>query len=81
MKKNNICLFSVAFAAAISFSSCSDDFLEEKKNYDNVSVEAYNDFAGASARVSDVYAWSLPDANANCSWKYNCTGLADDQSK
>ena len=81
MKKNNICLFCVAFAAAISFSSCSDDFLEEKKNYDNVTVEAYNNFAGASARVSDVYAWSLPDANANCSWKYNCTGLADDQSK
>ncbi|MBQ3857527.1 MAG: RagB/SusD family nutrient uptake outer membrane protein, partial [Prevotella sp.] len=67
---------------AMTLSSCSDNFLEEKKNYDNVTpTEVYADYTGASARVNDIYAWCLPDANAEANWKYNCTGVKDEQSK
>ncbi|MCI1681239.1 MAG: RagB/SusD family nutrient uptake outer membrane protein [Bacteroides sp.] len=77
----NIKLFSIALMAAFSFASCSDSFLEEKKNYDNVNTGIYNYYSGANARVSDVYAWSLPDPNSDANWKTDCTGNADDQSK
>lgn len=65
----------------LGLSACSDSFLKDKKDYDNVTAEAYNDFTGASARVNDVYAWCLPDANSEANWKYNCTGVRDEQSK
>ena len=81
MKKNNIKLFSFALMAATAFTACSDEFLEEKKNYDNVSVGIYDNFTGANLRIADIYAWSLPDVTSNANWKYNCTGNADDQSK
>ncbi|MCD7899347.1 MAG: RagB/SusD family nutrient uptake outer membrane protein [Bacteroides sp.] len=81
MKKNNIKLFSLALTAVMAFASCSDSFLEEKKNYDNVNEGIYDYYSGANARVSDVYSWSLPNPNSDANWQYNCTGNADDQSK
>lgn len=32
--KTTIKLFSLGLVSALAFSSCSDSFLEEKKNYD-----------------------------------------------
>ena len=81
MKKYNIKLFGYALMATMVFASCSDKFLEEKKNYDNVNAGIYDFYSGANARVSDVYSWSLPDPNGNAAWNNNCTGIADDQSK
>ncbi|MBP9985062.1 MAG: RagB/SusD family nutrient uptake outer membrane protein, partial [Prevotella sp.] len=81
MKRNNIKLLSQVMISAFVLSSCSDSFLEDKKNYDNVNAGIYDYYSGANARVSDVYAWSLPDPNSDANWKYNCTGNADDQSK
>lgn len=81
MKRNNIKLFSEILISALVLSSCSDSFLGDKKNYDNVNVGIYDYYTGANARVSDVYSWSLPDPNSDANWKYNCTGNADDQSK
>ncbi|MFV0403302.1 MAG: RagB/SusD family nutrient uptake outer membrane protein [Bacteroides graminisolvens] len=81
MKRNNIKLLSQVLISAFVLSSCSDSFLEDKKNYDNVNAGIYDYYSGANARVSDVYAWSLPDPNSDANWKYNCTGNADDQSK
>ncbi len=81
MKKKNIKRLSFALMAMITLASCSDAFLEEKKNSDNVSADIYNNYTGAKSRVSDIYAWSLPDANQNANWKYNCTGNPDNQSK
>ncbi len=49
-------LFSVAFTA------CSDQFLQDKKNYDNVTTDVYNYIEGANARLNDLYAWCLPQA-------------------
>lgn len=81
MKRNAIKYMGYALLAAIATTSCSDDFLREKKNYDNVSVDIYDNFVGANARISDIYAWALPDVNAEANWKYNSTGAADSQAK
>lgn len=81
MKRKNINIFSIAFATAMAFSSCSDQFLQDKKNYDNTNEDAYNYFSGAQGRVDDIYYWSLPSVNDDPSWKYPSTGRADDQSK
>lgn len=74
-------MFSAALMAALSLSSCSDQFLEDKQNYDNVTVEVYNDYAGANGRLLDLYWHILPDPNSDASWKYPCSGKADGISK
>ena len=81
MKRKNIIAFSVALMAIGAFTSCSDEFLQDKKNYDYVDASTYNTFSGAKARVDDIYAWCLPNASSEPSWKYNSTGAADLQSK
>ena len=81
MKRKNIIAFSVALMAIGTFTSCSDEFLQDKKNYDYVDASTYNTFSGAKARVDDIYAWCLPNTSSEPSWKYNSTGAADLQSK
>lgn len=81
MKRKNRITCGVALMAAATLMSCSDQFLQDKKNYDSANSELYNDYSGALGRVADIYMWSLPDAIAEPSWKYNSTGLADLQSK
>ncbi|KAB5135994.1 RagB/SusD family nutrient uptake outer membrane protein, partial [Bacteroides thetaiotaomicron] len=81
MKRKNILIISVAFMASTVFTSCSDQFLQDKKNYDSASADSYNYFSGALGRVADIYAWCLPDVRSNPSWKYNSTGAADLQSQ
>jgi hypothetical protein len=80
MKKILINRYSLVLAA-ISLASCSDQFLEDKQNYDQTSTAAYEYYSGASGRVDDVYSWCLPNCNQSPSWKYVSTGLADDQSQ
>lgn len=81
MKRKNIKKWSIALMATVAFTSCSDQFLQDKKNYDSASADSYNYYSGALARVADIYSWCLPDATASPSWKYNSTGLADLQSQ
>lgn len=81
MRKKNIKQWSLALLATAALASCSDQFLQDKKNYDSASADSYNYYSGALGRVADVYAWCLPDANATPSWKYNSTGLSDLQSQ
>lgn len=66
--------------AITAFSACSDSFLEDKKNYDNVNKDLYQFVEGANARLNDLYSWSLPDVT-NLNWKYPSCGLADDAAK
>ena len=75
MKRKNIIAFSVALMAIGAFTSCSDEFLQDKKNYDYVDASTYNTFSGAKARVDDIYAWCLPNTSSEPSWKYNSTCL------
>lgn len=67
--------------AGLTLVSCSDEFLQEKKNYDQTDSQAYNYETGISGRVSDIYKWSQPDVASDASWKYPGTGRADDLAK
>ena len=53
--KTTIKLFSLGLVSALAFSSCSDSFLEEKKNYDNVNKDIYNYYEGCNGRLNDIY--------------------------
>lgn len=51
----------VVAAAALSLAACSDEFLEEKKNYGNFNqTNVYSDYNGAQERLDNVYYWMLP---------------------
>ena len=53
---------SVCCGMIAVFTSCSDQFLEDKKNYDNATTDIYNYVSGCNGRVNDIYSWCLPQA-------------------
>lgn len=77
--KRTIKYIGCGLISAFVFSSCSDSFLDEKKNYDNVNSDIYNYDSGANGRVNFVYAWCLPTPNVQESqlWKYPSAGNND----
>lgn len=77
----NIKLIGFALLAFAGLTSCSDEFLQEKINYDQADPSIYNDYTGCLARVSDCYRYNLPDPNGNPNWQYPSTGFSDDLSK
>ena len=81
MKKVNIKIAGLALLAAVGFTACSTDFLEEKKNYDLANPALYDDYAGCIGRVNDCYSFCLPNPNGNPDWRYTSTGKNDDWSK
>lgn len=74
--KINIKTTFFTLLAAVAFASCSDTFLEDKKNYDNVNSGIYDYYSGCNGRVNDIYSWSLPTTNA-ITWKYPSCGCND----
>ena len=74
--KTKIKFIGFGLLAVSCLVSCSDDFLWEKKNYDNVSAGAYNYISSCNGRVNDVYSWCLPTAS-DLTWKYPSMGNAD----
>ena len=58
--KKVIKYMSFGLTAVLTFSACSDQFLEDKKNYDNATTDIYNYVSGCNGRVNDIYAWCLP---------------------
>ena len=63
--------------------SCSDDFIEEKKNYSNVTSEIYNYYSGANGRLNECYRITLPNIQAGGAqiWQYNSLGMSDNHSQ
>ena len=75
MKRKHILIASVALMATSFLESCSDEFLQDKKNYDYASPQdAYNNYSGALARVNDIYKFIMPDVKGAPSFQYNSTG-------
>lgn len=68
---------ATAAICTTALASCSDEFLQEKKNYEQTSVEAYNHYSGALGRLSDCYVLAMPDCGGSAGWKYTSTGSAD----
>ncbi|MCH5312099.1 MAG: RagB/SusD family nutrient uptake outer membrane protein [Prevotella sp.] len=58
--KTTIKYISLGLVATLGLASCSDSFLEDKKNYDNVNAGIYDYYSGALGRVNDLYGWCLP---------------------
>ncbi len=58
--KQTIKYMAWAAVASLAFSACSDEFLAEKRNYDNVNADIYDYVEGCEGRLNDIYAWSLP---------------------
>lgn len=81
MKTNIIKIFSLGLISSLAVSSCSDEFLQNKQNYDNVNTGIYNTYEGCQRRVYDVYSWCLPTVNSDPTWQYPSTGSNDEQAK
>lgn len=82
MNKHIVYLLNAGLTAMLLTTSCSDSFLEDKKNYEKYTPEIYDDFAGAQLRVNSIYGKCLPNPNSAAAWNNNCTGIASDiQSK
>lgn len=60
--------------------ACSDEFLEDKKNYDNIGPELYDTYSGARARLNDVYVQCLPNIQATRLWQFPSMGNSDNFS-
>ena len=51
-------------AIGMGVTSCSDEFLKEKKNYGNFNqTTAYSNYNGALERVNNLYFWMLPTSD------------------
>ena len=74
--KQVIKYFSIGFTVAFALISCSDKFLEDKKNYDNAQSDIYNYYSGASGRLADLYSWCLPSVG-DVAWNNPSMGSND----
>ena len=54
--------FSFGLMSVLALASCSDQFLEDKRNYDNATTDIYNYVSGCNGRVNDIYSWCLPQS-------------------
>lgn len=73
IKINNLFLL----LSLVFLSSCSTDFIEEKKNYQQVEAEIYQDEFLANLYVNNLYYLFLPDGDTNMTmWSKS----ADDNS-
>ena len=71
-------IFTAALMGGVlAMTSCSDEFLQEKGNYGQSSVIAYDTYAGSNARLNDVYSLCLPDEDSDPNWKTPNTGRND----
>lgn len=79
----NIGAVCLTMAVAALVSSCSDEFIEDKKNYSNVSSEIYNYYSGANGRLNECYRITLPNIQAGGGqiWQYNSLGMKDNHSQ
>lgn len=73
-------LVGIGLVSAVALSSCSENFLEEKKNYDYTTPDIYNYESGCQGRIDDIYGWCLP-AVTDMTWKYPSVGNADAAGK
>ncbi|MDR0988428.1 MAG: RagB/SusD family nutrient uptake outer membrane protein [Prevotellaceae bacterium] len=58
-------------------TGCSDEFLQEKRNYGNFTDEIYNDYTGAKERIDYLYAVLSPVDGTMASYHLNSGGSSD----
>ena len=63
--KRTIKYMSLGLVAALSLSSCSDEFLEEKKPYGQFDQnQMYGNYSAANARLNALYKYMMPQSMA-----------------
>ena len=72
-----IALSSALIATVVLWTGCSDEFLQEKKDYSKLTPDIYNDYVGAKMRVDDIYLRLLPNANDGYSYRSPSAGKSD----
>ncbi|MDO5446847.1 MAG: RagB/SusD family nutrient uptake outer membrane protein [Prevotellaceae bacterium] len=78
----NILKLLVLGVVVVASTSCSDEFLKEKKNYSQVSTDLYDYYEGAQGRIAAIMALCQPGgANSGQAWFYESKGGPDDFSK
>lgn len=73
----------VALALAtigLGLTSCSDEFMQEKKDLNKVSEIIYDDYNGARGRVDDVYSWAQPDGSKSVDAVTGANNLGSDDN-
>ena len=74
MKTRFLKIAGIAVATLLGFASCQD-FLEDKKTFDAVTEDAYDNWAGALARLSDCHTLIVPrGTNDGLNWQFPSTG-------
>ena len=68
-------------AASAALAACSDAFLEEKRDFNNVSAAVYDNYEGARARLDDLYAWCQPGGSKETGRNGMNMGGDDDMAK
>lgn len=63
--------------ALAAMTSCSDQFLQDKKDYNGFNEEIYDDIALATGKVDFVYGLCLPTTASGVGHSNPCTGRAD----
>lgn len=82
MKKiNKIGTIAVLAAALTALSGCSDQFLQDKKNYGNFGEEIYDSYIGAQTRVNSLYNYLLPNSTGSIGWNSVSAGTGDINAK
>ena len=78
----NLYKYIVLGLVVVAMTSCSDEFLKEKKNYAQVSTDLYDYYDGAMGRIAAIMACCQPGgANSGQGWFYDPKGGPDDFSK
>ncbi len=80
-KKYNLSSIAVMALAVTFLSGCSDEFLQEKKNYGNFGEEIYDSYIGAQMRVNTLYNYLLPSSTGSMGWNTVSAGTSDINSK
>ncbi|MCR4959454.1 MAG: RagB/SusD family nutrient uptake outer membrane protein [Prevotella sp.] len=78
--KTSMKYIGCALTLAMALTACSDQFLEDKKNYGQVDAGIYNYYEGALGRLYDIYTMCLPNVSG-ISWRYPSMGMNDDAAK
>lgn len=81
MKNRNILRLSMVFITSLAFIGCSDQFLQDKEDFNKTTKKLYDNLTSATSRVDNLYTLLLPSSGRSVAWDSPSTGSSDDFSK
>jgi hypothetical protein len=78
MKKIYLIQRGIAFLLLfVLLLGCSDDFLQEKRDYKKTTGIIYDSYVGAKSRVDNIYMLLLPVSGSGATYDYPSAGASD----